>query len=500
MEKVELYLDPEDLMNDAKFDRGSAGATIITNDGAFPYIRYSNPTPGDKNHLQYSIIPAGNEAVTGRYLVMKYRYQRENSARFLLTYAHTKDSTTDWWLGGQDDKGGIRCQMPNYTAEKVAQWHVMVIDLAQMHKTYALLEKENAAFTPNEDGEYVADIIYLRLFGDDWSGNCTTLTKETDFIDFAYIAMVDDLSDLKEFVAEDKYIFGLDTNGYHFHDTFTTSCVSMPWGEKTQTWTTTETTHATDGYANCGTPAIAEEPHTYGNVGGVRKCTVCGYVNAELYLSPETLSGKYTTNTDFSASYVTDDGDTPYFHIERLTTTSRPQISLISSSNTKETGQYLIIKYRGKNSVTDDPNGIVLYANTTETSGDRNFNAALTYDEDWHVLVCDLSKVNPNHSDPTKVPYDKYVANKDGMYVATKLNIRVLGGGWSGDGTWDGTLNKSVLNGQKEGDYIDIAYIAMVNSLDDIRDIVSEETIDWRTGSVKNESRDTATLTETVAE
>ena len=214
-----------------------------------------------------------------------------------------------------------------------------------------------------------------------------------------------------------------------------------------------------------------------------------------MYLTAEELSKKYSTNTNFSADYVTNKGETPYFHIERLTTTSRPQISLIASSNTKETGQYLIIKYRAKNSVTDDPNGIVLYANTTETSGDRNFNAALTYDEDWHVLVCDLSKVNPNHSDPTKVPYDKYVANKDGMYVATKLNIRVLGGGWSGDGTWDGTLNKSVLNGQKEGDYIDIAYIAMVNDLDDLKDIVSEETFDYRTGSNASEKRNTANPT-----
>jgi hypothetical protein len=256
----------------------------------------------------------------------------------------------------------------------------------------------------------------------------------------------------------------------------------MPWGEKTQTWTTTETTHATDGYANCGTPAIAEEPHKFVTVGDKNVCSVCGYEKVEeettegptlgdmekveLYLTAEELSGKYASNDNFSADCVTNDGETPYFHIERLTTTLRPKIGLIANTNTNETGQYFVIKYRAKNCATATPNGIVINANSNAT-GDKNFNATLNYDEEWHVLVCDLSASS------------LYNENDDGKFVATNLELRILGSDWWGD----------KVDGVKEGDYIDIAYIAMVNDLADLKEFVSEDKFDMCINYQTNEQR-----------
>ena len=222
-----------------------------------------------KTYFEYSFLPENNEAVTGRYLVLKYRYQRETSAQFLTTYAHTNGATSTWDKGGYDGKGGIRHQMVSYTKAQGAKWHVLVIDLALYQG------KDNVAFTPTE-GKYVADVVQLRLFGNDWSGNCKDLAA-TDFIDFAYIAMVDELDDLKEFVVEDTYNYGTDMNGFHIRNTESHICISNRYNEATQTWTITETTHATNGCSICAIPAIAEAAHTFVTVEGKEVCSVCGY-------------------------------------------------------------------------------------------------------------------------------------------------------------------------------------------------------------------------------
>jgi hypothetical protein len=179
-------------------------------------------------------------------------------------FAHSKGNEKGW------DQGALRHQMVSYTAEKGAKWHVLVIDLALYKGTEA-----NVAFTDTE-GKYVADAVYLRLFGNGWVGDCTDLAA-TDFIDFAYIAMVDELDDLKEFVVEDTYNYGMSMNGFHIRNTDDHTCVSDRWGGATNKWTINETTHAATGCVNCGIPAIAEEAHTFVTVDGKEVCSVCGY-------------------------------------------------------------------------------------------------------------------------------------------------------------------------------------------------------------------------------
>ena len=462
-ENIELYLSPEALAakgigNSNNNNINYFSSECVDNDGEFPYFRIKRTATS--GYYDFNIIPSC-DTVKGQYLIIKYRSENSvtnlNAGTSITTYANTSAYTG----------GNLYAKSRNFhvkdTEEGAGQWHVMVGDLS----------RNTTSFIKGEDGYYASSII-LRLLGRDWSGSSITGAAVDDYFDIAYIALVDDLTDVKDVVSESTYDFTwaqLETHA-HVHNTADNGCTVAGY-------TTTDTTHTTKACteSNCGAVAGNTAAHTYGNVGGVRKCTVCGYVNAELYLSPETLSGKYASNDNFSADCVTNDGETPYFHIERLTTTSRPQIGLIANTNTNETGQYFVIKYRAKNCATATPNGIVINANSNAT-GDKNFNATLNYDEKWHVLVCDLSASS------------LYNKNDDGKFVATKLELRILGSDWWGD----------KVDGVKEGDYIDIAYIAMVNSLDDIRDFVTEETIDWRTGSKTNESRDTATLTETVAE
>ena len=85
----------------------------------------------------------------------------------------------------------------------------------------------------NNDGLYHATKISLRLFADHsaWGGSWENSTQN-DYIDFAYIAMVDELADLKEFVSEPTYHFGYSNNWFHTHYTFSNMCYGAldRWG------------------------------------------------------------------------------------------------------------------------------------------------------------------------------------------------------------------------------------------------------------------------------
>ena len=195
-------------------------------------------------------------------------------------------------------------------------------------------------------------------------------------------------------------------------------------------------------------------------------------------MSAEDLSGIYKTNTKYSASYVTDDGETPYFHIQRLTTDSKYNDFAILSGNPEEPGQYLVMKYRSKSSEEEPPSG-TLFAKTSEFAGAvtaKNFNYPLNDREEepqWHVIVIDLSAHN------------QFLPRKPGKYLASDIVLRLFGRGW-----WGGNATTPAVE-----DYIDFAYIAMVNDLDDLKDIVSEETFDYMTKWNASEKRNTANPT-----
>ena len=480
-ENVEIYMSPEDLKNNAKFDRGSADSAIM-NDGAFPYIRYSNPKPNENYQIQYSIIPANNEAVTGRYLVMKYRYQKETASSFLTMYACTKGNEKSW------STGNIRHHLVNNkSANYDGKWNVLVVDLALYKGTTS-----NSVYVPNESGEYIAGAVYLRLFGNDfdnpWNGECKNPT-ETDFIDFAYIAMVDELADLKEFVSEPTYHFGYNNNWFHTHYTFSNMCYGAldRWGVDKgeqdtvyQRWTITETNHSATGCVNCGIEAIPEADHTYGNVGGVRKCTVCGYVNAGLFLSAEDFNSKLANanKTDFTQKYVADQGEFPYFHVERKAVTkgNRYEINIVDlfPKGTEVKGKYLIIKYRSENSATSDKtNSMTIFGDTA--SDVKNYTNKYNYyvidsgenAGNWYVMVCDLSKIN-----------EKFATEN-----AKNLYIRLFGKDWDGSGMTNAAV----------GDYFDIAYMAIVDEEADIKNIVTDKTYDYTASSTTSVTKNTET-------
>ncbi|MBQ8409331.1 MAG: hypothetical protein IJY39_10775 [Clostridia bacterium] len=136
-----------------------------------------------------------------------------------------------------------------------------------------------------------------------------------------------------------------------------------------------------------------------------------------------------------------------------------------------ETGHYLVLKYRMPKNNPSKVNTFEFYTSTTEqgAAGSNSFwsSGTLVTDGEWHVLVINLALRN-NAS---------FSASSDGKYYAKFLRL---------------DLFNQKLN---EGTYIDLEYVGMSNSLDEIKEInadmqviqLSEEKSSYKEISVSGE-------------
>ena len=144
------------------------------------------------------------------------------------------------------------------------------------------------------------------------------------------------------------------------------------------------------------------------------------------------------TPSKFKDPVVSDDRS--YARFERDGYASDGNVTFMSG-NTGVTGQYLIIKYR-----TDHVTAVDIWANTTENGhhtyvdgvkveGAAYGNITFIPDGEWHVVIYDLSSI-----------IKQYVkANDAGEYVIQWARI-------------------DLLNGQSNGGYIDLAYLALCDN------------------------------------
>jgi hypothetical protein len=463
-ENIELYLSPEALAakgigNSNNNNINYFSSECVDNDGEFPYFRIKRTATS--GYYDFNIIPSC-DTVKGQYLIIKYRSENSvtnlNAGTSITTYANTSAYTG----------GNLYAKSRNFhvkdTEEGAGQWHVMVGDLS----------KNTTSFIKGEDGYYASSII-LRLLGRDWSGGTITGAAVDDYFDIAYIALVDDLTDVKDVVSESTYDFTWAqlTNYVHVHNTADNACTVAGY-------TTTDTTHTPNACSTCGKAAGKAAEHTYGNVGGVRKCTFCGNVNAEFFLSAEDFNSKLANanKTDFTQEYVADQGEFPYFHVERtaVTTGNRYEFNIVNlfPNGTAVKGKYLIIKYRSVNSTTSDQtNAMTIFGDTAGDSG--TYSKKMNYKVidsgenagNWYVMVCDLSKIN-----------EKFATEN-----AKNLYIRLFGKDWSGSGMTNAAV----------GDYFDIAYMAIVDEEADIKNIVTDKTYDYTASSTTSVTKNTET-------
>lgn len=180
----------------------------------------------------------------------------------------------------------------------------------------------------------------------------------------------------------------------------------------------------------------------------------------ELYASAQTA-------TNFGkVEHMEDEGFVRFY-----TNTEKNESFFKVFSSSIETGHYLVLKYRMPKNNPSKVSTFEFYTSTTEqgASGSNSFwsSGTLITDDEWHVLVINLA-LRGNAS---------YVPSSDGKYYAKFLRL---------------DLFNQKLN---EGTYIDLEYVGMSNSLDEIKELnvdmqviqLSEEKSSYKDVSVSGE-------------
>ena len=123
-------------------------------------------------------------------------------------------------------------------------------------------------------------------------------------------------------------------------------------------------------------------------------------------------------------------------------------------------GQYIVIKYRVPESNAQNLAALMFYTSTkfnvnTGGASVTAYDPAFSTDGQWHVLVIDATSMNNPAKENLK---DAFVPDEDGCYYPRHLRLNLF--------------NQANVSADTR---IDIAYVGMHDSMDDIKDLVSED-------------------------
>ena len=185
--KFNVYVDASTLQEIVNYDilgkklGHGVGENYIRNEGGVPYLRIHGD--GTSNEA-YAIVQNVNKQKTGKYLVYAYRIPTSNTnsgQHYFQIYANTTNDTPS----GKGDMFYVRAQQDD-------KWHVDIIDIeAAINSSPSVVKDKNPSkFTPNNDGEYIAQKLRFDWFNVDWSFGTI---PASDYIDIAYIGLCDSL-------------------------------------------------------------------------------------------------------------------------------------------------------------------------------------------------------------------------------------------------------------------------------------------------------------------
>ena len=310
------------------------------------------------------------------------------------------------------------------------QWHTIVVDLASRCSEYIA----------NEDGTYDLMTMHLRPMG----GNNTGMDASTDeVLDIAYMAFFDDLADIKDIVKEDTFEMSKSNSSNIVLDTATGACAFC---------TPTYVTDAEDarGYhyecSECG-KLLAMDYYTSGKGG------VFTYGNGQ-YAGTATLK---TDEAGFSYMSFLATGTSGTFFDYNTNTGAGGGVS----SNAVRAGRYLVVKLKGDTAAdvkfhigTDD----IAKSNNNYQGGSVGALTIDTMPKDWTVAVIDL----------------------------TGLANYTLGGThkiFFSSTTGGGTT-------VAQGAQVDIAYMMLVNDINDIAGLTAGENVQYYGNTLNNAPKD----------
>ena len=357
---------------------------VMTDPDGTKYFRFVAADGNNEAWIMPYTIPS-TPIKTGRYLTIKYRLPSTN---YTSTTEQDGSKTTRFeiWTSTKSAVPSGNCI--NYYKEYLSaddKWYVLVIDLAQM---------KNITFEAAPNGDYYANFLRFDMFAEGYG--------DGSYIDIAYISFDDRAEDIFAY-PENK---GLDKVTYYdgrILDVFTTEA-EFPAPKEVYEEDTT----------------VYDTPFS-------------------LYISAGALAHLGSNTNEFgSVTLYREEG---YVRFNSHAVSKESDFTIYRSSDGKETGRYLIIKYRasatldtylqfyatteaGKSTFTND-NGACSLSNT-------NF----VRDGQWQIAILDLSTLTKEYTET------------DGRFAATLIRL---------------DLFNDVMGTTAE--YVDIAFIALCDDL-----------------------------------
>ena len=333
------------------------------------------------------------------------------------------------------DYGYANVHIPLNAAEANG-WAVYVVNLAEVLPEY---------YVADGNGNYVIDTFFLHLVN----------FASNTYIDVEYMMFLEDWEDIDAVVEESKVVEVIGMNGeFGIVDTVTGGCAEH-----------NGIVEIVDGRYVSRCSICQTMFFDY----GIQADKVGAFLPAESLLTGGNIVGA------MDREYLVEDG-VAFVRIDNMTTNGASNgnwagITPIQTKEAANKGRYMVVKVRvGQNGLSQSL--LEFYASTVDGALVSGSYVAVKVSEDnrWHTIVVDLAA-------RVRDAATYYQPDADGNYYVRYFQIRPMSG---------------AQPRAQADDYMDISYIAFFDNLEDIKDIVSEETYEWSTESSLSFVRNTS--------
>ena len=365
-----------------------------------------------------------------RYLIIKIR-TNDNTQHMSLAFSTTGKNGV---MGENGISGGTKNLTLPLSMLTNDEWGVIAIDLAGTFGEYYTKDAES--------GTYLVDSFFITM--NDF--------ESTTNIDIAYMAFTEGaLKDIRSFVDEDKVLL---VSG--------SSTVEVDLASGACTGDHAYNTEIIDGYYVGVCPACGDQKDY-----GVKAEDVKYFISPDYIKGNSSLQGTcdFTLKSENGVQFVRVDNFVP------AGTTQKWGGFNLGNPNGSETGQYMIMKVRiGNNELAQSHLSMFIRSTGSGLVAGMGVSVKVSEDNEWHVIVVDLSTRIQDAA-------TYFGTDSDGKYRARYIQIRPFS-------------NNQV--GAQADDYMDIAYIAFCDELDDVSSIVSDDLYELSKSRSESELRKTA--------
>ena len=287
---------------------------------------------------------------SGRYLAIRYRLPKENAQTIKSLEFYFGD------LGFDINKSCFNCAN---CLMNDGEWHVMIIDIA---------DQTHGSVTPNADGEYAPAFLRWDVFNG-------ALPNDV-FFDVEYIGLDSDLDKIIEYNSDLETVTLYSGGQFSVYSTESKKVISNE-----------------NPAAKPPKPTDADPPIKHTITLEALQMNIAAQRN--LFQNVEIVNGEYLS-------------------VQGIGGTAEAYAT-VYSNNLIVTGQYMIFKYRMPTTNNPKCKSICVYTNTTDQpAGDNLFSFPAVNDNEWHIVIVDMSKGGTA---------ENFATNADGKYVMTTFRL-----------------------------------------------------------------------------